>query len=356
MPELRYDPHRGEWTLIAPGRSARPRPAHYAKATPTENDPACPFCPGNESETPPEVAAVREEGGAENAPGWSARCVTNKYPAIGSGELTRAGEGVFSSLKGGGRHEVLIDSARHTKGLADWGDAHAGDVLRLLQGRARALMETPCVRYVYAFKNHGAQAGASILHSHFQILGLPVRVGDAGKKLENEAAFYRERKTALLDHMLRAEIENEERMVETGEEGAAVFCPWGSRFPYLTYITPWPTQSSFIKSAPEAIASAGGALARTLRRYKEFLRDPPVNVSFLPGAKEPDEGARAHRWHIELFPRLTPLAGLETGIGAHINEVAPERAANDLRGVDFAECALSSSSSSSCFHRGPAND
>ena len=344
MPELRYDPHRGEWTLIAPDRSARPRPAHYTNATPAENDPACPFCPGNESETPPEVAAVREDGSAKNAPGWSARCVTNKYPAIGSGELTREGEDGFFSLRGGGRHEVLIDSARHTKGLADWGDAHAGNVLRLLQERTRALAEAPGVRCVYAFKNHGAQAGASILHSHFQILGLAVRAGDAGKKLENEAAFYRERKTALLDHMLRAEIENEERMVETGGEGAAVFCPWGSRFPYLTYITLWPTQSSFIKSAPEAIASVGGALARTLRRYKELLRDPPVNVSFLMAMKGTDENMKAHRWHIELFPRLTPLAGLETGIGAHINEVAPERAADELRNVDPREGVSLSSS------------
>ena len=95
MPELRYDPHRGEWTLIAPDRRARPHPAHYANATPAEDDPACPFCPGNEGETPPEVAAVREDGSAKNAPGWRARCVANKYPAVGSGELTRAGEDVF---------------------------------------------------------------------------------------------------------------------------------------------------------------------------------------------------------------------------------------------------------------------
>ncbi len=356
MPELRYDPHRGEWTLIAPGRSARPHPAHYARATPAQDDPACPFCPGNESETPPEVAAIREEKSAENALGWRARCVTNKYPAVGSGELTRTGEDVFSSLKGGGRHEVLIDSPHHTKGLADLGDAHAASVLRLLQGRARALMEDPCVRYVYAFKNHGAMAGASILHSHFQILGLPVQAGGVERKREREAAFHNERKSALLDYMLEAEFENEERMVETGEEGAAVFCPWGSRFPYLACITPWPTEAAFTESAPGAIAAVGAALARTLRRYKELLHDPPVNLSFLLGAKEPDENTRAHRWHIELFPRLTPLAGLETGLGAHINEVTPERAADELRGAGFGKCALSSSSSSSCFHRGPANE
>ena len=342
MPESRYDPHRGEWTLIAPDRRARPRPAHYANATPSQDDPACPFCPGNESETPPEVAALREEG-EKNAPGWRARCVANKYPAVGSGDPARAEEGVFSSLRGGGRHEVLIDSPRHTKGLADLGESHAGGVLGLLQERARALAEETGVSFVHAFKNHGAQAGASILHSHFQILGLPFGTGGVGKKLEKEAVFYTERESALFDRLIEAERGREERIVETGEEGAVVFCPWASRFPYLAYICPWPTESSFTESAPEAIAAVGAALARTLRRYKELLRDPPFNLSFLLAAKGREGIPAAHRWHIELFPRLTPLAGLETGLGAHINEVAPEQAADELRGVCFGERVFPSS-------------
>ena len=347
MPESRYDPHRGEWTLIAPERRARPHPAHYAKATPAEADPACPFCPGNERMTPPEVAALRDEG-EENAPGWRARCVANKYPAVGSGETEREGEGVFTTLKGGGRHEVLIDSPRHTKALADLGEAHAADVLGLLRERARALIEAPGVRFVFAFKNHGAMGGASILHSHFQILGLPFVTGGFEKMLEREAAFYQERKSALLDHMLAAERAQEERIVEAGNEGAVVFCPRASRFPFLVRIAPWPTECSFAGSAPGAVAAVGTALARCLTRYKALLGDPPVNVSFL-AAGAPEE----HRWHIELFPRLTPLAGLETGLGAHINEVAPERAADELRSTDAGEYAVSSSA---CFHRGPSHE
>ena len=95
MPEMRHDPLRGERTLIAPGRRARPRPPHYANATPSSEDPSCPFCPGNESETPPETGAVRDEGTRENAWGWRARCVPNKYPAVGEGEPAREGKGGF---------------------------------------------------------------------------------------------------------------------------------------------------------------------------------------------------------------------------------------------------------------------
>ena len=330
MPELRYDPHGGEWTLIAPGRGPRPRPAHHASATPVESDPRCPFCPGNEGETPPEVDAIRESG-EENAPGWRARCVANKYPAIRREEPVRGGGDIFLSRRGGGRHEVLIDSPHHAKGLADLSDAHAGDVLRLLQRRTRALMKDPGVLSVSIFKNHGALSGASVLHSHIQILALPVRTGRAERKRDAEAAFHEERKEALLEHMVRSERARRERMVETGAEGAAVFCPWGSRLPYLACITPWPTETSFADSAPPTLAAVGGALARTLRRYKACLRDPPVTVSFFLEAGGAEEGLGAHRWHIELFPRLVPLAGLEAGLGTHVNEVAPERAADALR-------------------------
>ena len=355
MPESRYDPHHGEWTLIAPDRRARPHPAHYANATPVKEDPACPFCPGNERMTPPEIAAIRDES-VENAPGWSARCVANKYPAVGSGELGREEDDVFTSLKGGGRHEVLIDSPHHTKSLADLGEAHTGAVLGLLQERARELAKAPGVRFIYAFKNHGAQAGASILHSHFQILGLPFRTGTDEKKLEQEAVFYEKRSAALLDHVIAAERGREERIVESGEEGAVVFCPWASRFPYLACIAPWPTEASFAGSAPETIAAVGAALARTLKRYKALLHDPPVNLSILLAMNDVAETPEAHRWHIELFPRLTPLAGLETGLGAHINEVTPERAADELRNTAPGELAPSSSTSFPCLQRGPGHE
>ena len=156
-----------------------------------------------------------------------------------------------------------------------------------------------------------------------------------------------------MDHLLEAERWQEERIVEAGEEGAVVFCPWASRFPYLVHICPWPTEASFTESAPETIAAVGAALARSLRRYKELLHDPPFNLAFLLAAKGPEGIPAAHRWHIELFPRLTPQAALETGLGAHINEVAPEQAADELRSVAPRAHAASSSA---CFHRGPNHE
>ena len=122
-------------------------------------------------------------------------------------------------------------------------------------------------------------------------------------------------------------------MVEDGG-GAVVLCPFASRFPYQTAIAPWPLEESFCDSPPETLAAVGGALARALRRLKDLLDDPPFNAVFrIETNPAGEEDARPHPWRIEVFPRLTALAGFELGAGVHINEVAPEDAAAELRGA-----------------------
>ena len=108
-------------------------------------------------------------------------------------------------------------------------------------------------------------------------------------------------------------------------------CPFASRFPFQTEISPWPAQKNFTESSPEVIAATGGAFARALRRIKILLNDPPLNVFFhIETRPEPGEDEAAHQWRIEIVPRLTIMAGLEIGAGMHINEVAPEEAARKL--------------------------
>ncbi|MEE9257443.1 MAG: galactose-1-phosphate uridylyltransferase, partial [bacterium] len=163
MADLRRDPFSGSWTLIAAGRANRPRDHAYPPATPGEPLPGCPFCPGNEDKTPPEIG--RTEGGSKG--GWLLRAIPNLYPAIEPSSLSdEKTEGLLQSMSGGGRHEVIIDSPDHLRGLADLPDAHSGKVLALLQRRVRELYRIPSVRAVAPFKNHGATAGASLEHSH----------------------------------------------------------------------------------------------------------------------------------------------------------------------------------------------
>src|SRR5208282_3393318 len=80
---------------------------------------SCPFCPGNEGKTPPEVLAYGRDGTGKDTTGWSLRVVPNKFPALGiEGGLDREGEGLFDRMNGVGAHEVIIETPDHQLTLA----------------------------------------------------------------------------------------------------------------------------------------------------------------------------------------------------------------------------------------------
>ena len=112
MPELRRDPIIGRWVIIATERSKRP--TDFEKEEEQADFKHCPFCPGNESKTPPEILAYRTNGSKPNDPGWWVRVVPNKYPALQiKGALNRTGEGMYDKMNGIGAHEVIIETPDH---------------------------------------------------------------------------------------------------------------------------------------------------------------------------------------------------------------------------------------------------
>ncbi len=267
MADMRRDPILGNWSLIATGRRTRPKNHSFEPATPTSADASCPFCPGNEEKTPPEIDALPKSG-----PDWQVRVVPNKYPAIPHDPLSNEkSEGLFRSMSGGGRHEVIIDTPDHTRGLADLPDAHVVDVLTMLQRRVCAMYEVKSIRSVAPFKNHGQTAGASIEHSHLQVIGMPTLPPNTAASRKIAEEFYRETEKALLEQVIEREIEQGKRIVEDGKKGAVVYCPFASRFPFQAEISPWPAQKTFSRSSPETIAAIGSAFARSLRRIKTLL-------------------------------------------------------------------------------------
>ena len=159
MPELRDDPLTGELVLLAPGRAARPHTVRRGAPGLVEAVP-CPFCPGHEAETPPEVARVG--GGAPNGPGWRLRAFPNLYPIVGGPDATPGATGA---------HEVVVLAPEHDRDLARLSDDDAGEVFALLRDRSGALA-TAGHAHVQVSVNHGAAAGASIAHPHAQILAL----------------------------------------------------------------------------------------------------------------------------------------------------------------------------------------
>src|SRR4051794_6215406 len=157
MQELVVDPLTGDRVILAPGRALRPDTfrVQHEPAPPTVAD--CPFCAGNEHETPPEVARIGP--GAPDAPGWRVRVVPNKYPIVGDGV--------------DGAHEVVMLSPGHNADIGRLTIEQAIDVFAALRDRARFHLDRGCA-YAQAFVNHGKAAGASIAHPHAQLVALDI--------------------------------------------------------------------------------------------------------------------------------------------------------------------------------------
>lgn len=321
-PELRRDALIGGWTIVAPGRSHRPG---GGRGVGPERGP-CPFCPGNEHMTPPEIWAEGREGRRKDGPGWEIRVFPNLYPA-----LTQASpaEGKIGRrmLPARGFHEVIVHSPRHDLALARMDSESALRLMRAYRFRYRELCARPGVIQVLIILNHGREAGASVEHPHTQVFALPLVPGAVREELRRwgRAGPHGCPLCAALE-----EARREGRMVLENMYFAAM-APFSSRQPYETWFVPLRHREDFSKVGEEELWDLADILRRTLKGLEELLDDPPYNL-WLHSAPCGGEHPYYH-WHLELIPRLTVTAGFEMASGLFINPVPPEEAARRLAGA-----------------------
>ncbi len=201
MPELRKDPITGRWVIISTERRKRPDAFRVEHLEPID-DMVCPFCEGHEEYTPREVLSYRRNGGAANGPGWDVRVVPNKFPALQvEGELDRQGEGLFDKMNGIGAHEVIIETPDHKASLATLPATSVERVLWAFRERVLDLKQDKRFRYILIFKNHGAAAGASLDHTHSQLIALPGHPAQRARRdLRRAAALPAQGTLRLLRH------------------------------------------------------------------------------------------------------------------------------------------------------------
>jgi UDPglucose--hexose-1-phosphate uridylyltransferase len=337
--ELRKDPISGRWIIIAPER--RQRPDEYACPRP-ENEASsatgCPFCPGNEAETPPEVFSRRDPETKADQPGWRVRVVPNKFPALkrGSTAATRT-TGLFTAMDGVGAHEVIIDSPAHDKELADLEPSRIHDVFRTYRDRIIHIgSETSC-RYVQLFKNKGWEAGATLRHPHTQVVGLPVIPKRVSEDIAAAERHFHETGSCLACRWAREEREARERFLEANDHFLA-FHPFASRFPFEIRIQPLRHAALFYETQDDELAALATVVKSLLTSLKIVLNDPPYNF-VLHQAPNPEaaaqgrtaESVRAFHWFFEIIPVLTRVAGFEWGTDSFINPMPPEEAARLMR-------------------------
>lgn len=282
QPTLLVDPTTQRPILMAPMRQSRP---FLTGARSTQA--ICPFCPGHESSTPPSIDGWPEQsdGGRWDAPGWDVRVFPNKYPACR-------------------HHEVIAEGSAHQEQAGDLDERTWQRVVSVWQRRIRDLESRPDVACSFLFKNVGAAAGASIAHSHSQLLGLDA----APPRLRLEQLCARDLPTCPWCASASTAAAAGRLVVET--EHHLVLAPEPPKLPNETWVLPKRCEDDFLTTDA---ASLGRALHQLFVAVRDALGRPAWNLWLhrLPGER--------FHWHFELQPRTGQLAGLELGGDMYIN-------------------------------------
>jgi UDPglucose--hexose-1-phosphate uridylyltransferase len=330
MPELRQNIATREWVIIANERAKRPEEFVQPPKERVEDRLAwaehCPFCPGNE-ELDLERLRLPSEGD------WTVRVVRNRYPALQEeGERVRRVDGLNYAISGVGYHEVIIEARLHNTCPAIETTYEVEQTLRAFQLRGLALREDRRIEQVIYFKNHGAAAGASLMHPHSQLLGLPVVPLPIRSRIEEARRYFDDQGVCVFCRMLENEQRQQVRIVIETESFSA-FVPYAAFSPFHIWIIPHRHAGSFLSATPEELHDLAVILREVLRKLYFGLNDPDYNYT-VRSIPEHEPVPEAMHWYVALVPRVTRTAGFEIGSGMFINTALPEESAAFLRSVD----------------------
>ncbi|KAI3738568.1 hypothetical protein L2E82_28605 [Cichorium intybus] len=339
-PEIRKDAINNRLVILSPARSRRPsdfksKSQSKSDSSPSSNaQPQCPFCAGNEHQCAPEIFRFPENSTSD----WKVRVIENLYPALSrqlevksNHEDYRQANGTAGevSLGGFGFHDVIIESPIHSVHLPDLSPAEIAVVLLAYKKRIEQLSAVDSISYIQVFKNHGSSAGASMSHSHSQILALPVIPAIASTRLNSMKEHHNQTGKCSLCH-----IQTNKLLINESTHFISV-SPFASTFPFETWIVPRNHSSHYHQLDENKAIDLGGLLKLTLQKLSLQLNDPPYNLMIhtSPLHIASSELPYAH-WYIQIVPQLSTIGGFEMGTGCYINAVFPEDAAKILREVE----------------------
>ncbi|HJS06700.1 MAG TPA: galactose-1-phosphate uridylyltransferase [Pirellulales bacterium] len=352
MPELRRDPIIDRWVIIAENRGKRPGAfaagtsielplATTAPSAHADEEEVCPFCPGNERETPPATFESRDDAGQPDAAGWRVRIVPNKYPALIDQEVAESlrdpdfsppPQSLFASAPAAGVHEVIIDTPRHVTTVGELTDAELSESLLAIRARLQSLRRRTDLAHALVFRNVGRAAGATRSHIHSQLMATQSVASLIRAELEGAKQFFDEHRQCVFCRMIAEECTLAQRVVGDSAEFIGL-CPYASRFPYETWILPKRHASHFEQIAVEDLDDLVRLARGTIARIERLSQPAAYNLIFHTSPF--DSLATEHyHWHIEIIPRLTIPAGFEWGSGWAVNPVSPETAAGVLRTME----------------------
>ena len=326
MPELRVDTLTGLKSIIAGARATRPG-GGFAVDPPEPIVPAGdPFLEGHEDRTPPEVYAVRPDGGEPDTPGWTVRVVPNLYPALDPESPVpdrHANPDLFHAQPATGSHEVIVNAPQPVTSLADLEEAQVATAMEAWRERMRFHAGAACRHLIV---NERREAGASLPHTHAQLYALDFVPAAIARERERFGAYAaRTMGGNLLADLVQEEVRQRARVVAIDDE-AVLMAPYASRVPFQLMLVPRRPRARFEDEGPTGAAMLRDALLRLRRRLGAT---PPLNL----WVRTAPHGAETFCWRIDVVPRLAHFAGLELGAGVDLCVLPPEQAAAELRGA-----------------------
>lgn len=334
MNEFRHQPLYDAWVIIAPNRVKKPGFDPGSPPPPAINDP---FISGQESKTPPEIYALREN--PKITVSWQTRVFANKFPLLAlEAPMQKQKRGFYSTRGGFGAHEMVIDHPKAGKHLCRFSAAELQALMQTFRDRIAALYQDSRIASVLAFKNQGMKAGNTIPHSHSQIVALPMIAPTLKTQISNSRSHYCRTERCLLCDIIQSEEEDKSRVLMRNRHFIA-FAPFAPRYEFEIWIAPLTHESHFTHLGKEALEDLAEILEWCLKRAGIALEKPDLNLLLFtaPPVRDQAEPDYFHHlnhffhWHIELLPRFEGRDGFELSSGCYVNPVAPEDYAAYLR-------------------------
>ena len=315
MSELRKDYFLDRWVIISEKRGKRPnkfKKLEYLDKS-KSIDPDCKFCPGVFN-IAPEVCRI----GTKKE--WYIRVIKNIFPAVDTSNykpLTTKNK-IFTSGSAYGYHEVIIDTNRHNKELYQYPKEHIKDLFYVFINRIKTLSKDPKIKYVTVFKNHKKEAGASIPHSHCQLIAYN-HFPDA---INEELAHLK--KYNFCVHCRLIKIESKGPRLCFKNKSFVAIAPFASRFPYEIEFIPRRHINSLTELTNKELDDLSGIIRKALIKLNKLDAAYNLYVHNFP------VGHWSHL-HINIATRISVMAGFEFETDNFINTVYPENAAKFYR-------------------------
>ncbi|MEW6295551.1 MAG: galactose-1-phosphate uridylyltransferase [Candidatus Diapherotrites archaeon] len=323
--EFRKDYLLDEWVIIAANRAKRPSDLKEIEQRKEEDkknyDPQCPFCPGNEAMTPPETYRA---GGEK----WGLRVFGNKFAAVSpETKAVKEKKDFYENITAFGYHELVVETPDHGQEFYDESPEQITELFKSFQKRTEAMKKKNGVKYVLCIKNYGRECGASLSHTHAQIITFPIIPHRIQHELDSAKEYYKKKKKCIYCEIIKKEIQTERRIFD--KKHFAVIAPYASKWPYESLILTKKHYSSLQELNEEELRELGGTVKELFSKYSEIIKRPPFNFVLHQNLSKIPH----YHFHIEVYPNVHKVwGGVEKGASIVLNEVPPEMAAGYLSG------------------------